>query len=73
MRAEEYFQKSTEGKEARDNVKDQFILGHGGWRANQNMFVSIWIFVEYIVYGNFASIFVNTLCYIAFLFVYMSN
>ena len=40
----EYFQKSTKGKKERDNVKDQFILGHGGWWANQNMFVSLCIF-----------------------------
>ena len=31
MRAKEYFQKSTKGKKARDNVKDRFILGRGGW------------------------------------------
>ena len=69
MRVEEYFQKSKKGKKARDNVKDRFIFGHGGWRANQNMFVSIWIFLSNIYYG----IFVNALCYITFLFVYMSN
>ena len=44
MCVEEYFQKSTKGKKARNNVKDRFILGYGGWRAIQNMFVSIWIF-----------------------------
>ena len=44
MRVEEYVQKSSKGKIARDNVKDPFVFGRGGWRANQNTFVSIWIF-----------------------------
>ena len=44
MRAKENFQKSKKGKKERDNAKDRFILGRGGWRANQNMFVSIWNF-----------------------------
>jgi hypothetical protein len=44
MCVEEYVQKSTKGKITRDNVRDQFILDCGGWRANKNMFVSIWIF-----------------------------
>ena len=44
MRVEEYVQKSTNGKITIDNVRDPFIFGPGGWRGNQNMFVSIWIF-----------------------------
>jgi len=44
MCAEEYVQRSKKGKMARYNVKDQFIMGRGGWRSNQNMFVSISFF-----------------------------
>jgi len=44
LRAEEYLQRSEKGKMARDNVRDQFIMGRGGWRSNQHIFVSILFF-----------------------------
>jgi hypothetical protein len=44
MCVEGWLEKSKSEKKSRDNVRTRIIIGWGGLRAKEHMFVSIWIF-----------------------------